>query len=257
LKDNLAKSFGLAIALVLILASAQLTMGSPPVSPSILDPTTIPKFVNQLVIPPVYVPVNVTDSNGKVIRQDYRVNMTYFRQPILPPGTPLVGSPDGKTTVWGYQGKVELLDGTIINSFAHSPSSTFEATRGIPINVTWTNNIDVPQFLPVDPTIHWANPNMMPMELDPPYPTFPPGFDGTVTDLNPDGFNAQAPVPLVTHLHEGEVQSYSDGGPEAWFTYNGLHGSDYSTVSPTANNSAVYLYPNLQQPSTLWYHDHA
>lgn len=128
------------------------------------------------------------------------------------------------------------------------------------MNVTWRNNIDVPQFLPVDPTILWANPNNMPMMLSAPFPAFPPGFDGTVTTLNPNGFNAQAPVPLVTHVHGLEVQSYSDGGPNEWFTYDGIHGSGYSTnssLADTPGNEAVYYYPNQQQPATLWYHDHA
>ncbi|MEJ2261467.1 MAG: multicopper oxidase domain-containing protein, partial [Nitrosopumilaceae archaeon] len=62
---------------------------------------------------------------------------------------------------------------------------------------------------------------------------------------------------LVTHLHGAEVQSYSDGVPTQWFTYNGLHGPGYYTLKETAPNSAVYLYPNVQQPTTLWYHDHA
>jgi FtsP/CotA-like multicopper oxidase with cupredoxin domain len=261
------KAFSATLAaFVILLSLTGSSFSPPPVPPGILDPTAIPKWVNQLVIPPVYVPTNITDGNGNVIRQDYHISMYYGRQGILPPGTPLVGSPDGKTLVWGYQGDaiargltLGVPDGTFLPNFFHSPSSTFEATRGVPIQVTWTNNIDMPQFLPVDPTLHWANPNNMPshMDLMPPYPLYPPGFDGTVTDLNPEGYNAQAPVPLVTHLHEGEVQSYSDGGPEEWFTYNGIHGDDYSTVVPTANNSAVYDYPNLQQPSTLWYHDHA
>jgi len=257
MKNKEIKIFAAIIATICILISPALMATAAPPVPVILDPATIPKYVNQLVVPPVYVPTDVVDAFGNVIRQDYQINMTYFRQQILPTGTPLVGSLDGKTLVWGYQGKVRLVDGTIVDSFAHSPSSTFEATRGIPSNLTWRNNIDTPQMFAVDPTIHWANPNMMPMNLAPPYPPFPPGYDGTVTPLNPNGFNAQAPVPLVTHLHGGEVQSFSDGGPDAWFTYNGLQGPSYSTVSPTDPNAAVYFYPNLQQPTTLWYHDHA
>ena len=51
-----------------------------------LDPLTIPKFVNQLTgPPPVYTPTNVTDCNGKVIRQDYCVDMDEKTQQILPP----------------------------------------------------------------------------------------------------------------------------------------------------------------------------
>ncbi len=249
------------IAILAIMISSLWFVSAVPPTPGLLDPKTIPKYVNQLVAAiPVYEPTNITDGGGNVIRQDYDVNMTYFREQILPAGTTLVGSPDNMTTVWGYQGKVRLLDGTILPSFANSPSATFAATVGIPMNVTWRNNIDVPQFLPVDPTIAWANPNNMPMMLSAPFPAFPPGFDGTVTTLNPNGFNAQAPVPLVTHVHGLEVQSYSDGGPNAWFTYDGIHGPSYSTnssLADTPGNEAVYYYPNEQQPATLWYHDHA
>jgi FtsP/CotA-like multicopper oxidase with cupredoxin domain len=256
------------IAMITIMLSSVWLASAAPPNPALLDPKTIPKYVNQLVAAiPVYEPTNVTDGSGNVIRQDYDINMTYFREQILPTGTPLIGSLDGMTNVWGYQGKVRLLDGTILPSFANSPSATFVSTVGIPANVTWRNNIDVPQFLPVDPTIHWADPTGMPMNmpgmtpgLPAPYPAFPPGFDGTVTTLNPNGYNAQAPVPLVTHVHGLEVQSYYDGGPDEWFTYNGIHGPGYSTNSTPATtplNEAVYYYPNQQQPTTLWYHDHA
>ena len=165
----------------------------------------------------------------------------------------------------GYAGQAkDAVTGASLGFFQNSPSATFLATTGVPSKVTWVNNITVPQFLPVDPTIHWADPNNIPMNmpnmpanLRPPYPVYPPGFDGTVTATNPNGYNAQAPVPLVPHLHGAEVQSFSDGGPNAWFTWNGLHGSTYSTYEPTAANAAVYYYPNGQNPTTLWYHDHA
>jgi spore coat protein A len=51
-----------------------------------------------------------------------------------------------------------------------------------------------------------------------PFPAFPPGFDGT--QENPTGYfwDAQSPVPLITHLHGAVVQSNSDGGPEQWIT---------------------------------------
>ena len=79
----------------------------------------------------------------------------------------------------------------------------------------------------------------------------------------PDGYElAQTNVPLVTHLHGGEVQSTSDGHPEAWYTSAGLYGPEYSTndiyptITPTAGQATFY-YPNEQPPTTLWYHDHA
>ena len=51
-----------------------------------LDPTTIPKYVDDLVIPPVYVPNNVYDRCGNLIRQEYKISMTEFYQQILPSG---------------------------------------------------------------------------------------------------------------------------------------------------------------------------
>jgi spore coat protein A len=250
-----------AIAIFAIMLSSFWRVSAVAPTPAFLDPKTIPKYVNQLVAAiPVYEPTNVTDGTGNTIQQDYTINMTYFREQILPAGTPLVGSPDGMTTVWGYQGKVRLLDGTILESFANSPSASFIATRGIPSNVTWVNNIDVPQFLPVDPTIHWADPTFSGTTVrtwTPPFPTFPGIFTNSITGAT---LNAQTPVPLSPHLHGGEVQSFSDGGPNSWFTYNGLVGPTYSTNSAFSTgpaNSATYYYPNAQNPTTLWYHDHA
>jgi FtsP/CotA-like multicopper oxidase with cupredoxin domain len=53
------------------------------------------------------------------------------------------------------------------------------------------------------------------------------------------------------------VLSDYDGGPEQWFTPNGLRGKDYRTYVPTDANADVYYYPNAQEPTALWYHDHA
>jgi len=248
------------IAILAIMLSSFSLVSAVAPTPTFLDPKTIPKYVNQLVAAiPVYEPTNVTDGTGNTVQQDYTINMTYFREQILPTGTPLVGG-DGNTMVWGYQGKVRLLDGTILPSFANSPSASFIATTGIPSNVTWVNNIDVPQFLPVDPTIHWADPTFSGTTVrtwTPPFPTFPGIFTNSITGAT---LNAQTPVPLSPHLHGGEVQSFSDGGPNSWFTYNGLVGPTYSTNSAFSigpANSATYYYPNAQNPTTLWYHDHA
>ena len=46
----------------------------------------------------------------------------------------------------------------------------------------------------------------------------------------------------VVHLHGGHVPPQNDGYPE-------------TTLLP--GQSAAYEYPNLQNPATLWYHDHA
>ena len=243
----------------------------PMVEPT-LDPLKIPKYTNQLVIPPVYVPHYTYDYKTRQWVQEYKVDMTEFYEQILPT-TYANGTPTGfgQTKVWGYGGNAkDAITGKYLGYFRNSPGATFEAKKDVPVRVTWINKITTPQMFAVDPTLHWANPNNIPMNMSdmsmnetmegvpqPPFPTFPPGFDGT--QENPEGYyyNAQSPVPLVTHLHGAVVRSDSDGGPEQWFTANGIHGADYRTTKPTANNSAVYYYPNEQLATTLWYHDHA
>lgn len=46
-----------------------------------------------------------------------------------------------------------------------------------------------------------------------------------------------------------EEQHLFDGHPDAWFTAGGKKGPAYV--------SSLYYYPNRQEPTTLWYHDHA
>jgi spore coat protein A len=181
------------------------------------------------------------------LTQVYKVDMNAFEEQILPPGTPLAAGSDGLTPVWGYGGMAkDAITGKSLGYVQNSPGLTFEAIQGLPVQVTWHNNINSAHMFAVDPTIHWANPNNMPMMPSMPWSDFPPGFEG-----------AQSPVTLVTHLHGGEVQSTSDGGPNAWWTASGIHGSDYNTAKPTSSDSAVYYYPNQQLSTTLWYHDHA
>ncbi len=217
------------IALVALLASSTLSHAAPPppVPAPTLGPKTIVKWVNQLPTPPVYQPTVITDGAGNVVRHEYTIKMSRFMEQILPAPLPM-------TEVWGYEGAI--VGSTV--PFQGSPGATFEATRGIPVQVKWINNITGTHKFAVDPTLHWANPNMMPMNPPQPWPPFPPGFPA-----------AQSPVPLVTHLHGGEVQSIYDGHPDAWFTQTGLTGPAYATDT--------YTYLNSQPATTLWYHDHA
>ena len=231
----LVSTFALAIATNLT-ATAQIVD-----APS-LDGSTIPKFTDQLVIPPVYVPKNIYDCNGKLIRQEYTVKMSSFYQQILPAGYPA-------TQVFGYGGYVkDAITGKWLGFVSNSPGPTFEAIRGVPVRVKWVNNLQT-SFLPIDPTLHWADPNnlgMMNMDESNVYDTFPPGYA-----------DAQTPVPTAVHLHGAEVSSSFDGGPDQWFTANGIHGTGYRSLYPTAPNAAVYEYPNTQIAYTSFYHDHA
>src|SRR5512136_83292 len=72
----------------------------------LIDPLAIPQFVNQLdQAPAVYMPTNVTDSGGKLVRQDYVVTVSEFTQQILPTVN-AEGAATGypPTKVWGYGG---------------------------------------------------------------------------------------------------------------------------------------------------------
>ena len=211
-----------------------------------LDPVSIPKFVNQLVKPPIYKPF-VFNTRVKVKekiygkkekwyckeekRHLYFVDISEFSQRILPEGFP-------ETKVWGYGGLIKDSKTGHIKYFRSAPGATFEAVRNIPVMVKWINKLTGSHLFAVDPTLHWANPNNMSMEPPMPWPPFPPGFP-----------EAQRPVPIVTHLHGGEVPSIYDGHPDAWFTYSGKEGPAFVT--------SLYTYPNKQEPATLWYHDHA
>jgi len=242
---------GVVVSTLTAPAYAQTTVPMPP-APT-LNPKSIPKFVDQLVIPPVYQPTAyVTDpfDSSRTIPY-YEVDVKEYTQQILPT-VDAKGRPTGfgPTTVWSYGGL------TTLGYFANSPGATFNVTRGTPIMVKWINNLNasgqmLSHLFPVDPTIHWADPKNLGMFMDPfpaTPPPFPPGFDNGI---------AQTPIPIVTHLHGGEVPSGSDGGPEQWWTQNGTHGADYDTTIPTDLNAAVYYYPNGQNGTTLWYHDHA
>jgi len=242
------------LALSILMFSTMTSYAAKPVPPPgpTLSPKTIPKYTQQLVVPPVYTPTNVGGVDTYTIRMVSGIN-----QQILPAGFPA-------TPTWAYEGL------TSVGVLAHSPAATFEATKGTPVQVTWINDIASNYMFPIDPTLHWANPNNIPMGtamtqamagLAPPYP---PGYNGvpytlpgTTTVTNPNAWQAQTPIPLVTHLHGGEVLSNYDGGPEQWFTNTGQHGPDYESAIAGQTNAATYLYPNEQQPATLWYHDHA
>ncbi len=255
---------------IIAMGNVEVTNAQDGVDQPTLDPLSIPKYTNQLVIPPVYVPQWTYDCNKRQWVQEYKVDMTEFYEQILPTIDAL-GNPTSfnQTKVWGYGGNAkDAVTGKYLGYFRNSPGATFETTNNHPVRVTWINKITSPSMFAVDPTLHWANPTNISMDeammqamagLAPPYP---PGYNGSSiivgnVTTNPDAWNAQSPVPLVTHVHGAEVQSTSDGGPNQWFTANGIHGADYRTTEKTSNNSAVYYYPNQQEATTIWYHDHA
>ena len=158
--------------------------------------------------------------------------------------------------MWAYGSTTD--DGSF-----HSPAFTIEAERGEPVEITWINDLKdksgayLPHLLPVDPTLHWANPPG-PIDTRPRPTATPAAYTG--------------PVPIVTHVHGIEGgEDWSDGYPEAWYlpaasnipAGYASHGTWYEFFRKKCGGAgwspgqARYVYPNTQRPATLWLHDHA
>lgn len=197
----------------------------------ILNPNIIPKYTSQLYIPPIYKPTITYCKNHCKRELFYDIDMAKTEQQILPINFP-------KTTVYGYGGLTYSTSNPYGEYVLSTPGPTFFVEKDIPIKVRWNNKIDSPHILGVDPTLHWADPNNIGMDIPKPWPPYPPGFP-----------LAQYPVPLVTHLHGGETRPIYDGFAESWYTFNSINGPTYSTN--------IYEYLNTQQSTTLFYHDHA
>ena len=226
----------LMVFLGCITASAAL---SQPLPGGTLDPTTIPKFVTPLVMPSE-MPATSTLPDGT---KYYEIAVRQVTQQILPAGFPV-------TTVWSYGSAHH--PGTF-----HYPAFTIEAPVDVQTRVKWINDLVdnhghfLPHLLPVDQTLHWANP-----------PGGMAGRDGHGTDPKP----YQGPVPIVTHLHGSHVHPDSDGFPEAWYVpaaHNipagfATRGSHFGQIpgAPDEPGAALFQYRNDQRATTLWFHDH-
>lgn len=223
-----------------------------------LDPATIDKFVTPLLIPPAMPRAGGPDIGNQDFDY-YEISMRQFSQQVLPEGQPA-------TTVWGY-GPVAAIakDAPLIHN---APSFTIEAKAGVPTRIKWVNDLVaedgsyLKHLLPVDPTLHWANPSGGPAGRDtrPRFETTPEAYEG--------------PVPIVTHVHGAvSVGDESDGYAEAWFLPQATdipagyasQGTWYDFFAAKAKAAfgeewgpgfAVSQYPNANRASTLWYHDH-
>jgi spore coat protein A, manganese oxidase len=227
--------------------SAKSAVGSPSLAEQDLDPTTVPKFAQQLPIPMVWTGTPVT-SGGKTVQENYSLAVAQANQQMLPPVPPI--GPNAQmttalpaTVVIGYQGSAHVKGSTTSSTITVTPGASFENTLGIPSQITWVDNIQQPAFLEVDPTLHWANPLSMQVPTPCltctfPFNLFPPGYT-----------NSLFPVAHVTHTHGLVVAPDQDGTAEEWFTPGLTYlGPSYAT--------SVYLQPNQQSPTQLFYHDH-
>ena len=132
----------------------------------------------------------------------------------------------GPTRLWGYHPRQPLVPSAA--SQAHL-GGIIVVEKGVPIQVTFQNNLPGMHFLPVD-----------------------------VGGFFPDAGMPQNKV--AVHLHGGLVPWISDGGPFDWWA-PGLHGESFMNnvvLNPGATTiQAEYYYPNAQSARLMWYHDHA
>lgn len=204
-----------------------------------LDPTAIPKYRTALAQPAV-MPRSAVTTDGVHV---YDVAARPTTQQMLPPGLPT-------TAIWAY--------GPAGNGAPFTtPAATIVATADVPVRVRWRNQLVdaggryVPHLLPVDPSLHWANP-AGPVDGRPTFTSTPGPYTG--------------PVPLVTHVHGAHTSPDSDGYPESWtlpaatnipagYARTGSRFDQFDRTNAVAG-STVFQYDNDQRATTLWYHDH-
>lgn len=195
-----------------------------------INPTTIPQFVDPLPHFAAGLRVNARKGGNLIIKSVPHKQVALSTGTVLSTGVIGTENPTvGSGNYWTYS---ISADNGVTWTAPNWPANTIEAERGKALNVKYRNELYDQTYedlnLTVDQMVHWA----MPVTTADPY---------------------SGPVPVVTHLHGGEVSSQSDGNPYAWFTPGfalkgpawGIDGTD-----------SVYHYPNTQQAAILWFHDH-
>lgn len=280
LHQRFAVILGAALVAPLALGIAGTT--AQPLPGGTLDPLTIPKYVTPLVIPPVM-------NNGGTA-DHYAIAVRQFQQQILPGGvwaalSPACAADPGcnlpPTTVWSYGPDADPTPAIAPDpaSQFNYPAYTLDTTSNVPVSVRWINELVadpdgcrasanpatdaachfIPHLLPIDQTLHWANPPATDCRQGDPNRT-------DCATSNPAPYTG--PVPIVTHVHGAHVEGHSDGYPEAWWlpAANDIpagyatHGSffdDATGTNPGNLGYADFVYRNDQPAATIWYHDHS
>jgi hypothetical protein len=192
-----------------IVTLAVSTTQGAPVPGGTLDPLLIPKFVEDLVIPPV-----LYDSKGEYVT--FNVALRQFEQQVLPStgckaaqkqdsGIVCISDAFKPTILWGYGNPMK--PDTFFN-----PSFTIEVTKDKKTRVKWINELTDKnnKFLPhiiqdangdpvIDQTLHWAAPNGV-------------CANGELKQdcRGNSGEPYYGPVPMVIHVHGSHVGPGSD-----------------------------------------------
>jgi spore coat protein A len=152
-----------------------------------LNASSLTPFVDPLPIPELARAVGVRPSPGDAKMQlpYYRIAMRQFESKVHRDLKP--------TRMWGYG--------------SSSPGPTFETQSGQGILVEWANELPRAHFLPIDYTIHGADPD-------------------------------KPQVRTVVHLHGAKAPPESDGYPEDWY----VPGKSVISYYPNRQEAAMLWY---------------
>jgi spore coat protein A len=212
-----------------------------------LPGTAVPQFVDPLPSLPV--------ADGT---QSLMLTMCEFKSTVLPTGTFAPGVVP-ETWTWGY-----IVGNTCPTTTRSSYlGPVIVAQRGVPTEITYVNNLGSAATTnvlayknSVDQTLHWADPLGREENECAEQAMMMPGMP----PMGECAENYNDSIPAVVHLHGGDVPPQLDGGPDSWFTSDGMYqGHAYYTKPGSeglGGNTAVYRYPNNQEMSTIWFHDH-
>jgi len=216
-----------------------------------LPGSALPQFVDELPLLSSHVAGGALQLvNGSV---PLTIRMQEFQADMMPTGfLPAAGAYTG-TWVWGYQTDGYTTPNGPFGGLETYINPVVLATRGVPTKITWVNELpftddtNTPWATWTDQTLHWADPFMQMGSMD------NYGWDPVTQKF------LHYPVPAVAHLHGGEVPPQLDGGPDAWFTPDGIHGQHgyWAGAGGSGGNTSVYNYPNTQEAAPIWFHDHA
>ena len=219
-------------------------------SVTLLDANIIPKYTTKL---PMTKPVQPHAKPNH-----YKIGLGKTEQQMLP-----LYNVDGtytnflRTPIFGYG----------VNNEYSYPFDTIEVNHNIPCTIEWVNelvDIDgnfIPHILPIDQTLHWANPVG--------------GYALRDSDMNPDKNTYNGAIPIITHVHGLNSYEHSDGWTESWYLPKAKNiDSTYAKVGSKyeyfrrqyekqfgnsfgwSDGSIQSFYENNDSDGTYWYHDH-
>jgi spore coat protein A, manganese oxidase len=158
-----------------------------PTMPAALDVNTLAQFVDPLPIPEIAQRQGVRPSPA-----DAKMNVPFYRVQAQAV-TSKIHRDLPATKLWGFGNSV--------------PGPTFETRSGEPLLVEWVNSLPNEHFLPIDHTIHGAEPD-------------------------------KPAVRTVVHLHGAKTRPESDGYPEDWI----VPGKSSLYYYPNEQDAAMLWY---------------